>query len=95
MTHPDLDRAKLAMQVRWDVARERRVLSRTVDRFEARTRRRRTLSWAIAAAVVLLLFRLLPSFGAARSDSGGVAGAGATSGGRTNRSGTGGTAGTG
>jgi hypothetical protein len=84
------------MQVRWDVARERRVLRETLHLFAQRTRRRRAVSWAIAATiVVVLLFRLLPSLDARGSDSGGFAGAGATSGGQPRSSGTGGTAGTG
>jgi hypothetical protein len=95
MTPPHLDRARLVMQVRWDLARERRVLGQTLDSFEERTRRKRALSWALAAAFVLLLLRFLPSLDGRGGDSNGYAGAGATSGARMPSSGTGGTAGTG
>jgi hypothetical protein len=85
----DLEAARTALQVRWDLVRERRVLARTLERYERRARVRRAATWMAAAAFALLLLRVLPRLGATVDDSGGFAGA------RPASSGTGGNAGTG
>jgi len=89
MSAHDIDRAREAMHVRWDVVRERRVLSRTLDRCEQRARRRRATLLVAAAAAALLLLRVLPRLGSPIEESGGFAGA------RPASSGYGGSAGTG
>jgi len=91
----EIDRPRMAMRVRWDAERERRVLSRTLDRCEQRARRRRTTLWVEAATAALVLLRVLPRLGSSIDDSGGFAGAADPSGARPTSSGHGGNAGTG
>jgi hypothetical protein len=89
MSAHDLEAARAALQVRWDPPRERHVLARTLERCERRARARRAATWMVAAAIALLLLRVLPRLGGTLDDSGGFAGA------RPASSGTGGNAGTG
>jgi hypothetical protein len=90
-----VDRARETMHVRWDTARERRVLSRTLDRCDQVVRRRRAALWVAAAAAALVLLRVLPRIGSSVDESGGFAGAAEPSRAHPASAGHGGNAGTG
>jgi hypothetical protein len=89
MSERTIDRARAAMQIRWDPVRERRVLTATLHRCTRRARHRRAALWVTAAAMAFVLFRVLPRLSSPLDQSGGFAGA------RPGISGTGGNAGTG
>jgi hypothetical protein len=57
MSSYDIEATRRAMLVRWDAAREERVLGRALETGERRAHRRRAVTWATVSLACGLLFR--------------------------------------